>query len=91
MPTQPRITQPPDGTSTGYRTDNGQMWQAGEFEGKPAIVFCDFPGNLLHPPLYCLVAVFMNDADRDFMLQLHHVAVTIGVPGSTKKDSCDDK
>jgi hypothetical protein len=78
---QPEITMPPEGTSTGYRQDDGTMWFActRKSDKKPAISFCDHPGNWVNPALYKLVAVFENEADRDFVLSLHKIAVTKGL------------
>ena len=73
---------PPDGTSIGYRSKDGQMWFAGfKKEGeeeKPAILFCEYPGNLINPALYLLVGVFEKETDRDFVLDLHTNRVTEG-------------
>jgi hypothetical protein len=79
--TQPEITMPPQGTSCGYRQEDGSMWVAcnPEPDKKPGIAFCDHPGNWVNPALYKLVAVFENEADRDFVLSLHKIAVTKGL------------
>lgn len=73
---------PPENTSSGYRTSDGAMWQAGQKQQrtrqgkksnrfKPAILYCRHPGNLLNPALYDLVATFEKVADRDLVLELH--------------------
>ena len=73
---------PPEGTSSGYRTSDGAMWQAGftwyhtsrgkrSKRPKPAILYCQHPGNLLNPELNSLVATFEKVADRDLVLALH--------------------
>ena len=77
-----KFRMPPDGTSSGYRTNDGAMWQKGtktfrkrkgakKARTKPAILYCQFPGNLLNPSLYGLIATFEKVADRDLVLQLH--------------------
>jgi hypothetical protein len=73
-----RFVMPPDGTSCGNRRDDGSMWFACNppaYGGKPGIAYCQHSGNLVAPALYSLVAVFEREADRDFVLELHHAAV----------------
>lgn len=72
-----QFKMPPEGTTLGYRSNNGAMWVACNPapDRKPGIAACDYPGNLLSSPVYKLVAVFESEADRDFVLDLHRQAV----------------
>lgn len=60
-----KLRLPPEGTSVGYRRDDGTMWFActvadddASNEEKPGIAVCEYAGNYLNPPLYRTIAVF---------------------------------
>ena len=59
-----------DDLQTGYRTEEYVSWYEGFCGKDPAIMRCYFPGNLLNPAGYSVVATFSSYEELSVILQL---------------------